>query len=93
MQIADRIVCVPLEHLDDVVILGGGPAGTAAAVDGASEGLRTVIVNAMRLVEQAVEFADRELSRLPLRVERGGSHPARRGAGEASGRIYRQVSV
>ncbi len=28
----------------DVVILGGGPAGMAAAVNGASEGLRTVLV-------------------------------------------------
>ena len=34
----------PKEHDYDVVIIGGGPAGMAAAVYGASEGLRTVLV-------------------------------------------------
>jgi len=34
----------PREHDCDVVIIGGGPAGMAAAVYGASEGLRTIVV-------------------------------------------------
>jgi thioredoxin reductase (NADPH) len=35
---------VPAHELYDVAIVGGGPAGLAAAVYGASEGLRTLIV-------------------------------------------------
>ena len=34
----------PIEEHYDLVIVGGGPAGLAAAVYGASEGLRTVMV-------------------------------------------------
>ena len=34
----------PVGHEYDVVIVGGGPAGMAAAVYGASEGLRTVLI-------------------------------------------------
>ena len=45
-QLADRIGLQT--HSDqefyDLVIVGGGPAGLAAAVYGASEGLRTVII-------------------------------------------------
>ena len=45
-QIADRIGLRTRSDQEfyDLVILGGGPAGLAAAVYGASEGLRTVIV-------------------------------------------------
>ncbi len=45
-QIADRVGLRRKADTDfyDVVIVGGGPAGLAAAVYGASEGLRTVIV-------------------------------------------------
>ena len=34
----------PSEHFYDLVVIGGGPAGLGAAVYGASEGLRTVLV-------------------------------------------------
>jgi thioredoxin reductase (NADPH) len=45
-QIADRVGLRKRPDTDfyDVVIVGGGPAGLAAAVYGASEGLKTVIV-------------------------------------------------
>ena len=37
----------------DLVVIGGGPAGLGAAVYGASEGLRTVLVERRRLGGQA----------------------------------------
>jgi thioredoxin reductase (NADPH) len=45
-EIAERlgIAAAPLADHYDLVIVGGGPAGLAAAVYGASEGLRTVMV-------------------------------------------------
>jgi thioredoxin reductase (NADPH) len=45
-ELADRVGLQTLPQTDffDVVIVGGGPAGLAAAVYGASEGLKTVIV-------------------------------------------------
>src|SRR5439155_6626447 len=45
-ELADAIgIRQPLEnHLYDLVIVGAGPAGLAAAVYGASEGLRTVVL-------------------------------------------------
>src|SRR4029077_13514472 len=45
-ELADRIgIHQPLENLTyDLVIVGAGPAGLAAAVYGASEGLRTAVL-------------------------------------------------
>ncbi|HWV88072.1 MAG TPA: FAD-dependent oxidoreductase [Capillimicrobium sp.] len=46
LELAERlgIASAPLQDHYDLVIVGGGPAGLAAAVYGASEGLRTVMV-------------------------------------------------
>ncbi len=46
LELAERlgIAIAPLAEHYDLVIVGGGPAGLAAAVYGASEGLRTVMV-------------------------------------------------
>src|SRR6185503_3645990 len=41
---AVRLSTVPERDIYDLVIVGGGPAGLGAAVYGASEGLRTVLV-------------------------------------------------
>jgi thioredoxin reductase (NADPH) len=46
LELADRlgIVGQPASEHYDLVIVGGGPAGLAAAVYGASEGLKTIMV-------------------------------------------------
>ena len=46
LEVAERLglATAASEELYDLVIVGGGPAGLAAAVYGASEGLRTVLV-------------------------------------------------
>ena len=45
-ELADHVglETTPAEHFYDLVIVGGGPAGLGAALYGASEGLRTVLV-------------------------------------------------
>src|SRR5271169_5038002 len=45
-QLADRVglATTPAEDFYDLIVIGGGPAGLGAAVYGASEGLRTVLV-------------------------------------------------
>jgi thioredoxin reductase (NADPH) len=46
LELAERlgVAAAPISDHYDLVIVGGGPAGLAAAVYGASEGLRTVMV-------------------------------------------------
>ena len=48
LELAERlgVSAAPLTDHYDLVIVGGGPAGLAAAVYGASEGLRTIMVEA-----------------------------------------------
>jgi thioredoxin reductase (NADPH) len=43
----------PSEEFYDLAVIGGGPAGLAAAVYGASEGLKTVLIEAMATGGQA----------------------------------------
>ena len=67
----------PTEDFYDLVVIGGGPAGLGAAVYGASEGLRTVLVE--RTADRragGAELADRELPRLPRRACPARSSPS-----------------
>ena len=61
----------------DLVVIGGGPAGLGAAVYGASEGLRTVLVERTRHRRPGrAELAHRELPRLPRRrLRRAADRP------------------
>jgi len=45
-ELADRLglTTTPSQEFYDLIVVGGGPAGLAAAVYGASEGLRTVLI-------------------------------------------------
>src|SRR6516164_1867562 len=54
-EIADRVglATTPSAKFYDLVVIGGGPAGLGAAVYGASEGLRTVLVERMATGGQA----------------------------------------
>ena len=66
-------------------IVGGGPAGLAAAVYGASEGLRTAADRARRARRAGrPELADRELPGLPGRPQRRRSRPPRDRPGDAA---------
>ena len=68
----------------DVCIVGGGPAGLAAAVYAASEGLATVVVERRGAGRTGrAECGDRELPGLPPRAERCRSGPAGDRAGLA----------
>ena len=61
----------------DLIVIGGGPAGLGAAVYGASEGLRTVLVERDRHRRPGrPELPHRELPRLPRRRVRRAAHRA-----------------
>ena len=66
----------------DLLILGGGPAGLAAAVYGASEGLKTLLVERHAAGGQAGQSSsDRELPRVPEGLS--GADLARRATAQA----------
>ena len=75
----------------DLAVVGAGPAGLAAAVYGASEGLNTVILEgAAPWRSGRTKHADRELSRIPYRDHRRGSRSTgRRCRPTSSGRCCR----
>jgi hypothetical protein len=64
------LVSPPLLAEYDLAIVGAGPAGLAAAVYGASEGLRTVAVEAVARRASGHDLDDRELPRLSPRHQR-----------------------
>ena len=77
----------PPEVTCDLIVVGAGPAGLAAAVYGASEGLSTVVLEALATGGQAgTSSADRELPRLPRR-DLGGR--ARRARDDPGGEVRR----
>ena len=74
-------------YMFDLVVVGSGPAGLAAAVYGASEGLDTVSLDARRHRRPGRrELAHRELRRVPERHLRRGARVARRHPGAAARR-------
>ena len=81
-----------LEERDyDVVIVGSGPAGLSAAVYGASEGLRILVVDERRHRRPgAVELADPQLPGLRHGRQR---QPPRRAGPPAGGRVRRELPV
>ncbi|HWG63064.1 MAG TPA: FAD-dependent oxidoreductase [Streptosporangiaceae bacterium] len=54
-ELAEKVglATTPAEDFYDLIVIGGGPAGLGAAVYGASEGLRTVLVERMATGGQA----------------------------------------
>jgi thioredoxin reductase (NADPH) len=84
-QLADAIgIHRPLEHLlYDLVVVGAGPAGLAAAVYGASEGLRTVVLERTAPGGQAGSS---------MRIENYLGFPAGVTGSELAGRALLQAS-
>ena len=70
----------------DVVIVGAGPAGLAAGVYGASEGLSTIVVNVSAGRAGRDVLPDRELPRVPRRSLRRRAGRACVAAGEPAWR-------
>ena len=68
---------IDVDDVVDVAIVGAGPAGLAAAVYGASEGLTTVVLEAEAVGGQAgTPLDDPQLPRLPPRHLRDAARPA-----------------
>ena len=65
----------------DLAIVGGGPAGLAAAVYGASEGLHTVIIEREAPRPSGHELTHRKLSGIPSWIEWRGFGATGRGSG------------
>lgn len=84
LELAERlgIVGVPASDHYDLVIVGGGPAGLAAAVYGASEGLRTALVEREAPGGQA-GMSSRIENYLGFPAGLSGSDLARRAADQA----------
>ena len=61
----------------DLCIVGAGPAGLAAAVYGASEGLSTVVIEAEAIGARPDVVDDPQLPGLPARHQRHAAGPAR----------------
>ena len=77
-----RRPCADEERDFDVLVVGAGPAGLAAAVYASSEGLRVLVVERESLGGQAgLELADPQLPRLLARPQRRGAGTARLPAG------------
>ncbi|GAB6899559.1 NAD(P)/FAD-dependent oxidoreductase [Kineosporia succinea] len=84
-QVADKIglSTTPAEDFYDLIIVGGGPAGLGAAVYGASEGLRTVLVEGRVTGGQAGQSS---------RIENYLGFPEGVSGGQLTDRARRQAS-
>jgi thioredoxin reductase (NADPH) len=84
LELADRlgVSARPTQDHYDLVIVGGGPAGLAAAVYGASEGLKTVLVEREATGGQAGQSSRIE-NYLGFPAGLSGSDLARRGTDQA----------
>ena len=71
------LATTPSSDFYDLIVIGGGPAGLGAALYGASEGLRTVLLERTATGGQAAELPDRELPGFPGRGVRLSAHHAR----------------
>ncbi len=84
-EIADSLgfnVAIDQTHVRDVVVVGAGPSGLAAAVYGASEGLDVLVLEANGPGRAGrVELEDRELPRVPDRHLGSGPRRPRLRAG------------
>jgi thioredoxin reductase (NADPH) len=84
-EVADKVglSTTPSEEFYDLVIVGGGPAGLGAAVYGASEGLRTVLVERSATGGQAGQSS---------RIENYLGFPEGVSGGQLTDRARRQAS-